>query len=255
MTKKETTAVATRDKVMTPAQVAELDKLGSWGAEDTSAADLIIPKILIMQGQSDFVNDDKIQARQGEIRDSLEGKLLAKIGESIRFIPFFFYNTWVEFTEKEKKFVFSGMHVRDRTNEDLEWEWVDNGVNKKRAKAINCYVLLENELEDGVYLPYLLSFRNTSFKEGKKLVTLVEKLKQFKLSPAHRVFELSTTKVTNEKGTWFGPEVTQVAETSEGHLFQAYQWYLKVAKGGVKVDNSDLEKEAEAATQAPSTEF
>lgn len=223
---------------------------GSWGAENTTASDLVIPKLLIMQGLSEFVTDEKIQARQGEIRDSLEGRLLAKVGEPLRVIPFYFYNTWVEFEERNGKFEFTGVTPRDHTNETAPMEWVDGGKKRRRDKTINCYVLVESELANGEFLPYLLSFSRTGFKTGKKLVTLVEKLKQFKLAPAHRVFELSTVKVQNDKGTWFGPEIQQVAETSAEHLTLAYKWYLTVSKGGVKVDNSDLAR-GEPAEAAP----
>lgn len=213
---------------------------GSWGAENTTATDLVIPKLLIMQGLSDFVTDEKLQARQGEIRDSLEGRLLAKVGEPLKVIPFFFYNTWVEFEERNGKFEFTGITPRDHTNELAPQDWEEAGKKKRRDRTINCYVLLESELGGGEFLPYLLSFSRTGFKTGKKLVTLVEKLKQFNLAPAHRVFELSAAKVSNDKGTWFGPEIAQVGETSKEHLALAYKWYMTVSKGGVKVDNSDL---------------
>lgn len=229
---------------------------GSWGAENTTASDLVIPKLLIMQGLSEFVTDEKIQARQGEIRDSLEGRLLAPVGTPLRVIPFYFYNTWVEFEERNGKFEFNGIVPRDHTNESAPMEWTEEGKKKRRDKTINCYVLVESELENGEFLPYLLSFSRTGFKTGKKLVTLVEKLKQFKLAPAHRVFELSSTKVSNDKGTWFGPEIQQVAATNPKHLELAYKWYLTVSKGGVKVDNSDLARgDAEEAAPEGAREF
>lgn len=223
---------------------------GSWGAEKSSAADLIIPKILIMQGQSKFVTDEKIQARQGELRDSLQGKLLAKPGEPIRFIPFYLYNTWIDFEKRNGKFEFVGMYERNTANEDLEWEFTKDGKEMKRTKAINAYVLLEKEL-GGVFLPYVLSFSSTSFKIGKKFVTLVEMLKQFDLAPAHKVFELSTHKASNDKGTWFAPDVEQVADTSDEHLAIAYNWYLRVVKGGVKVDTSDMSDDVTPTQEMP----
>jgi len=56
------------------------------------ANDIIIPKILPMQGLSVMVADGK--AMMGEFRDSLSGEKLGSIAEPIPFIPFHVEKVW-----------------------------------------------------------------------------------------------------------------------------------------------------------------
>ena len=78
-------------------------------------------------------------------------------------------------------------------------------------------------------------------------MTLVKMLEQAGLAPAHRIFELTSTKVENDKGTWYAPSVKKVDETSKSQLAAAYKWYKTVSAGNVRVDESSGEEESEAS--------
>lgn len=222
--------------------------MGAWGAENTVASDLVIPRILLMQAMSKMCQNDKIAARAGEIRGSLDGKLLGGKDKPLRVIPFYFTSTWVKFEMKNGKFEFIGVEDRDATNEDLPWEVEAGGKKFKNTKAINFFVLIPSEVETGEFLPYVMSFQNTSFAAGRKLVTLAEKLKQFKVPMASKVFEISVSTKQNDKGSWFIFDQVEQVGDSKDFLPTAFEWYQKVSKGGVKVDESHMEDEAVSAT-------
>lgn len=225
---------------------------GAWGAcETTTASDLIIPRLLVMQGLSDMMQDEKLGAKLGEIRESLEGRLVGSKDKPVQFIPFFMNTGWVVREKRNGKFEYLRVEERTASNDGLEWEFQEKNdegklVDMTREKTINVYLLIPQEIDRGEYLPYLFTFSRTSFKAGKVFMTLVEMLKQSRLSPAHRVFELTTVKTENEKGTWYTPEVRRVGETSQKHLAAAYEWYKTVSAGKVRVDEPEVDAQTNA---------
>lgn len=216
---------------------------GSWGSENTSSKDLIIPKILLMQGMSELVQDDK--ARLGEFRSSLDGTLLGGKDKPMSFIPFYLTKTIINYRQEGDQLKYIGEEPVTVKNADIPFETTVDGVDFRHDKCINVYCLRPEEL-DGEYLPYLLSFRRMSYRTGKKISTFFDKLKAFGKAPATRIFELSTTQQENEKGKFWVYDVEQKEATNQDQLAAAYLWYKTILGGGVQVDNSDM-KEAEIA--------
>ena len=64
---------------------AEQD-LNAWGDAPVSARDIIIPKILAMQGLSELVTDGK--AKFGDFVDSVTHQVLGSIDKPLEFVPF-----------------------------------------------------------------------------------------------------------------------------------------------------------------------
>lgn len=245
----ETSLTPAVDKALAAAGVPE----GSWGAPQATTSDLVIPRIMIMQGLSKLMQDDTLGAKLGEVRESLEGRLLGSKDKPLQFIPFFITTTWINREKINGKFEFKSQEPRTGANDDLPWDWTEKNehgkdVEFKREKAINAYVLIPSEIDTGEFLPYVLSFSKTAFKAGKKFMTLVEMLKQGGLAPAHRVFELSVQKTENEKGTWYNPEVKKLGATAPKHLAAAYKWYQTVSAGAVRVDEPVAEEATDEAT-------
>jgi len=217
---------------------------GSWGAEDTVSDDLVLPKILIVQPTSKLVQ--KYDAMPGEVRSTLDGKLLAKKGEKLEFVPFNLFQTWIHSKWGAGRWEFDSITPR-RDGDTYEYEdLVDGKPVAKHERAINAYVLLPGEIKTGSALPYVLTFKGAkTFQEGKKFTTLCKQLKMMNLAPANRVFTVRTEMTTNDKGTFGTYLLEQGGPTTDAQLDAAYTWYKEVRVKGdsIKVDNSDLESE------------
>lgn len=221
---------------------------GAWGAETADSRDILIPKILLMQGLSQAVADEK--ASMGDMVDSLSLEVLGSgrgDGKPVRFVPLFLFKTWVV---QEKlggnKFDFKEIVPFGPDNQDWEWET----DTERRDLTLNFYVLLEKDLDNPAALPYVVSFRRTSMQAGKKLSTHFSKCQLAGKPPAASVFELSAKKRENDQGTFFVYDVVQAGDNSK--LDTAYKWYLTVREGA-KVDNRDLE-DAPAKTDSTESE-
>jgi len=215
------------------------------GFEDTSigdARDLIIPKILLMQGLSKMVTDEK--ALMGEMRDSLDNMLLGNKEKPVEFIPLHMNKTWVIFEEKNGKEEFKAIVPFTMENCDWEWNTVIDGVKIRRDQAMNYFCILPSEIDTGEFMPYLISFRRTSFTAGKKLYTAKEKAKMFGRPMCSNVFKLLCRKTENDKGAFYVYDVEKSRTTTPEELKAIKPWFDIITKSSVKVDNTDLEEEA-----------
>jgi len=235
--KKEPQALAERP-MGSPMVGADVD--GAWGGEDISSQDITIPKILLMQPMSELVTDGI--AKIGEFRDSLnKSVVLGSDKNPLEFIVFGTFKNYLEFKDGEYLRTVSGdMGVL------LQEEILEDGSHIKRMRVQNIYCLLANDVAKEEAFPFVISFKSTGYKAGKDLMTYIKKLQFFQKPSAAKVFTLSCTKQTNDKGTFFVPEVGTLRDSNPEEMTQAYAWYKLLAKAKVKVDESDLTKEENA---------
>ena len=218
----------------------------AWGEEFVGAQDIVIPKILPMQGLSDLVTDGK--ATMGEFRDSVSGELLGSIVDPIVIVPFMVQKFWdimEEDDEGDFKWERSEPLIENPLeagyNDNLPWEDVVDGKRVKRIRRMNFFCLIPKEMAKGNSIPYIMSFKSTSLREGKKLFTqMYLRNKRAGKPPCAYAFALAGTKQKNDKGTYIVPNVTQVRESTPEEISEAFSWFQLVKKGGVKVDDSDL---------------
>lgn len=249
--KKTTKLEAVEENTTTAVAVAETRELGAaadlsaWGAPPSiTHKDIVIPKILPMQGLSKKVMEG--QAAFGEFRDSLNNELVGTLNKPFEFIPFFMEKVWIVFEEKNGAMKFTKTVRIDTGNEDWPYEEVVNGVKIRRDRTMNFYVLLPEEVEKGIAIPYILSFRRTSLNAGKKLATtMFVKNMAAKKTPAAMVCELGGVKTQNDKGTFVVMDIKEKRPSTNVEIAKAFEWLQPIAKGAAKVDNSDLEGEAE----------
>jgi len=185
----------------------------AWGTENIDASQLTIPKILCMQGLSQMVADG--DAQMGDIVDSLTGERLGcgreKDFAPLDFVPLYSFQEWVVY-EKMKNGELQFIEKVPFGPDNASWKW--DTEDQKRVVVMNFYVMLEKDLDDEGALPYLLSFRSTSYKAGKKLATLVKKgaLAQ-RPAPAY-TYTLTAHKDSNDKGTFYVFDVKKKGETA-----------------------------------------
>ena len=256
----ETKEVVVKE-TMTPAQLQS-----EWGVEFKPSSDMVVPKILPMQGLSKLVVERK--AMIGEFRDSLSGKLVGSIDKPFEFIPFHLVKVWdVQEQQADGSYKYSktiplveDIMSKDY-NDNLPWEGEGISADGKKVKVknirrMNYFVLLPDEIADGSAMPYILSFKSTSLKEGKKLFTsMYVRLAKAGLPPAAFTVALGGVMTTNPKGTFVVPQINQGRKTTPEELTECLNW-LKLVRGNknIKVDESDVTQEEVEVTGEP-TDF
>lgn len=235
----------------------EVMNLGSFGTENVISSDLRVPKILLMQAMSDFVQDGK--AAIGDIVDSFEGKKLGDLKSPIQIIPFFMTNTWTIKKEVNGKMEFEKIEDRGGNDVRREYEVIgQDGIKRTNHRTMNIFCLIKN---GNMSVPYMISFMNSSFgNAAQPYLNKVQLLKAEGKSPAHIVFNLGVAKEENEKGKWvsFTLEAAKdgngkdVPNTDE-EVIAAYTQYKTISgafAAGAKVDMSDVVAN-EQADQTP----
>lgn len=261
--KKETTAVAVQ-------QVPD-DLKGSWGSEGISNSDIIIPRLLLMQGLSEAVNDGVAAA--GDIIRSTTRKILAKKGDGVDFIPLMSFKSWVLSEKVADKFEYRREEPMNAANENLPWSFTaknDKGVDTewRRDQSINIYTLLADDIaragkalealsrgempaaEDAL-MPCLISFRRSSYRTGRQMLTFFKSCEQFKVPPASGVYKLSSAIEKGEKGTYHVFQAEQKGRSTVEQLGVAKDWWkiLNTAKIAIDADTLDGDHPAAVPVQ------
>lgn len=248
---------------------------GSMNQETVLKSDVVIPRLLLMQGLSDLVNDRK--AAQGDMVRSTTAEKLGDDKSPVNIIPLTFQNLWMisEDQTGKGKYEFRGYEPRTAANEAAPWDFTMNGTKWKRTKVMNLFALLPSDIEaqkeelkkfeetgdmnlDKVLLPVVISFRSTSFKAGKEVATLFAKAEAIsrqvgKAVPAYgNMLELHCHQEKNDKGAYFVFSTMAAGKTLPEHRAVAATWYETLSKGNVKVHDAE---EGEAEEVPGSSQF
>jgi hypothetical protein len=230
-------------------QKSELDEI--FGDFKIDSSDILIPKILLMQPSSVFVNDG--EAILGDFRNSVTKEKLGSITESFAFVPFHFTKCWSIVGPGGKWLRREEFKPGD---ENLPWEFDEGGVHLKRIKRIDFYGFPLKKLAEGVQLPMILSFQSTGYKEGTKILT------QFMLNISKRklpwsdVWGIKGEKRKNEDNqTYCVPMVDLVGTASEDELRVCMEWYKSIKNLSVKIiiDESDVQQEIKVESASNTT--
>ncbi len=219
------------------------------------ATDILIPKILLAQSTSKAVQDEKVTF--GQLYKSTTFEALGGKDKPVSIIPLYHTKTWVLSQKIGGKYEFRAVEPFTPENKDKPWEWTQVGQEWKREQSLNFFVLIPSEVDrdqkardlaakgeipdlDASLLPCVLSFKSTSYKAGKVLVTHFAKASDFGLPPFVSYFQLTTLKTTNDRGTFYVLDVGKGGKTNVAHLPAATKWRDIVAHSSVKIDESDL---------------
>lgn len=241
----------------------------SQSPETVLKSDVVIPKLLLMQALSDLVVEKKAVA--GDFVRSLTAEKLGDDKSPVKIIPLTFQNLWMlaEDTTGKGNYEFRGYEPRTVLNEALEWDYVQNGAKWRRTKVMNLFALLPADIEaqaaelkkfeetgempdlDKVLLPVVISFRNTSFKAGKEVVTLFAKAESLSRQIGKPVpvfgqtLQLGCYLDKNDKGSFYVLETKPAGKTEDGYKEIAASWYNTLTQMGaaVVIDESDLKEE------------
>lgn len=248
-------------------QEKNLPSTQSTSSEQVLKSDVVIPKLLLMQGLSELVAARK--AAQGDMVRSTTGEKLGDDTHPVQVIPLTFQNLWMLSEKIGNKYEFRGYEPRTSANEAAPWDFKAGGTDWKRTKVMNLFALLPADIEaqkaamaefetsgnmdlDKVLLPVVIPFRNTSFKAGKDIATLFAKAEAIsrqvgKTIPAYgNMVSLKCEQQKNDKGAFFVFATEPAGKTSPEHREAAASWYGTLSSGAanIQVDAAD---ESEAA--------
>ena len=205
--------------------------LGEWGANELSTQDIVIPKILLMQGLSELVSSGK--AKLGDYMDSVNETKLGGVDSPIEIIPFQMEKFWIHQKFNGKRFEYIKTEKMTAENQSLPWLYQENGVDHRRMYTFNFYVLVP-----GQTLPYLLNFSSTSAKAGKELATQMYTTNAInKLPPPAMVMELGCKIDKNDDGTFAVKTVKPKRKANFEEISSAFEWFKTFKSTTVKVDD------------------
>jgi len=244
-------------------QLMAMEAEGAWGTEGVLSNDLILPRLMLMQALSKFVSDDTISAKAGEVRDSIDGRLLGSAKAPVKVIAFFNTTTWVINKETNGKFEFNKILPRVE-GERKEYEEVIEGEKYRNSACINLYCLIYDDLKTGMVAPYEVSFKSFSFKNaGRSFAQLASKLKSNGKPLASVVFEIGVKKEENDKGQFYAYTLAfakdkdgKVLMATDEELAQAYGQYKQIS-AAYKSNRlkTEVESDEVSSTAAAPSEF
>lgn len=248
MSKKNNKEVAKQEKF----EVGE--KLEDWGQnEEFRSRDLFIPKLLTIQKTSDKFADGT--AKYGEVRDTLNNKLIGSPDKPFIVIPFLMQKIWViSEGAPGSRPKFKEIIPMTSGNEDLQWETVVGNLRTQRDYTYQFYCLLPDEIKEGTSTPYILPLSRSNRGSGSKMASVMYmRNKKAGIPPAGMAIEISLKEKTNDDGSWYTNLIKVDRSTTAVELKEAFEWFNTVKASDVKIDNSDLEKgeSGEATREAP----
>lgn len=220
---------------------------------EISAEDIVIPRLLAMQGMSPKVLEG--DASFGEVRDTLNWEVhgSAKAGKAeakpVEFLPFFMKKAWIikkELQPGKWKTVEMIKVTPGNEKDDPFQKWEDSeGVTTMRQFA---YIYLG--LVRGQNIPYSIAFRGASRAAGKTLYTMsfasksilnVPKEESWKKYPCSQWVNITPTKQTKEDSTFivFEPSLGKSALPEE--FAKAMEWLstFKTNADSIKMMDDD----------------
>lgn len=251
--------------------------------QQTSAlkGDILIPRILLMQGSSQLVKDRKAQV--GDIVRSGNGERLGgstgpdSPAEAVDVIPLALSQSWTIMSGDGKTFL--GTEPRDASNDAFPWEFVDQatGEEKRRLKTIDAIVMVAQDIErihgqggvevdeegipldldSSVILPHAVSFKSTGFTAGKGVSTFFARVEALMKThpltrPYHFTLPLTCTVDSDSENEWYVFEVGTAKRTKSELVPESKTWFETVAtKKYVLQDEASAEQSVEEAITQP----
>ena len=227
--------------------------LGKIGQED-----LALPFLKILGQLSPEVNkrDGKYVegAEPGMIYNSVSGDLYDGV-KGIDVIPCFYKLEYIEWKDRGEgpgapvAIYDSSSDIMSKTKPDANYkDRLPNG--NYIEKTASHFVIITGDSPSTA----LIAMKSTQLKISRKWNSMMSgiklKGKNVLYTPASfsHIYKLKTTQMSNDKGTWFGWEVSKVGPISDASIYQqAKSFSESISKGAVKAKHGE-EKPAESSS-------
>jgi hypothetical protein len=198
----------------------------AWGDTDVSTDDLILPKILLMQGLSELVAQG--DAKMGDIINSLTSTVVGDEKKPVALLPFYCRKSWVIEKWDGSKFQYE-KSIPD-IGEKLPYDEEINGVKYKNSHQYEFFCLTEDKS-----IPHILTFRGKSHKTGKQLFTQMYVInKSLAKTPAAYWINLGCNRDKNDKGTFMVWSFKPTHESTQQDITDCLKWIPIVSIAVVK---------------------
>ena len=219
--------------------------LGTIGQED-----LALPFLKILGQLSPEVNkrDGKYVegAEPGMIYNSVSGELYDGV-KGINVIPCFYKLEYIEWKDRGEglgapvAIYDSSSDIMSKTKPDANYkDRLPNG--NYIEKTASHFVIVEGDSPSTA----LISMKSTQLKISRKWNSMMSGIKMkgangmFTPASFSHIYKLKTTQMSNDKGTWFGWEVSKVGPVTDKGLYdQAKSFSDSISKGAVKAKHGE----------------
>ena len=248
--------VAEKKTAPLPANMFEDDAakgLGKIGQED-----LALPFLKILGQLSPEVNkrDGKYVegAEPGMIYNSVSGDLYDGV-KGIDVIPCFYKLEYIEWKDRGEgvgapvAIYDSSSDIMSKTKPDANYkDRLPNG--NYIEKTASHFVIIQGDSPSTA----LISMKYTQLKISRKWNSMMSGIKMngkngmFTPASFSHIYKLKTTQMSNDKGTWFGWEVSKVGPITDGSLYdQAKGFSDSISKGSVKAKHGEEKPKDQAS--------
>ena len=219
--------------------------LGAIGQED-----LALPFLKILGQLSPEVNkrDGKYVegAEPGMIYNSVSGELYDGV-KGIDVIPCFYKLEYIEWKDRGEglgapvAIYDSSSDIMSKTKPDANYkDRLPNG--NYIEKTASHFVIVEGDSPSTA----LISMKSTQLKISRKWNSMMSGIKMkgangmFTPASFSHIYKLKTTQMSNDKGTWFGWEVSKIGPVTDKGLYdQAKSFSDSISKGAVKAKHGE----------------
>ena len=240
--------VAEKKSAGLPANMFEDDAakgLGAIGQED-----LALPFLKILGQLSPEVNkrDGKYVegAEPGMIYNSVSGELYDGV-KGIDVIPCFYKLEYIEWKDRGEglgapvAIYDSSSDIMSKTKPDANYkDRLPNG--NYIEKTASHFVIVAGDSPSTA----LISMKSTQLKISRKWNSMMSGIKMkgangmFTPASFSHIYKLKTTQMSNDKGTWFGWEVSKIGPVTDKGLYdQAKAFSENISKGSVKAKHGE----------------
>ena len=248
--------VAEKKSAGLPANMFEDDAakgLGTIGQED-----LALPFLKILGQLSPEVNkrDGKYVegAEPGMIYNSVSGELFDGV-KGIDVIPCFYKLEYIEWKDRGEglgapvAIYDSSSDIMSKTTPDANYkDRLPNG--NYIEKTASHFVIVAGDSPSTA----LISMKSTQLKISRKWNSMMSGIKMkgangmFTPASFSHIYKLKTTQMSNDKGTWFGWEVSKVGPVTDKGLYdQAKGFSDSISKGAVKAKHGEEKPKDQAS--------
>ena len=232
-----------------PADVFEED--AAKGLGNIGQQDLALPFLKILGQLSPEINkrDGKYVegSEPGMIFNSVSGDLYDGV-KGIDVIPCFYRLEYIEWRDRGEgmgapiNIYPSSSDIISKTTPDANYkDRLPNG-NYVEKTASHFVIILEDVLSSTA----LISMKSTQLKISRKWNSMMSGMKMkgknglFTPASFSHIYKLKTTQLTNDKGTWFGWEVSKKGPLTSSTLYtQAKAFSESIAKGSVRAKHGE----------------
>lgn len=252
LAKKKETALAVVDNAM-------FEQDAHDGMGNISSEDVALPFLKLLSQLSPEIESVK-GAKAGMIYNTVSGEVYDGI-QGIKVIPCHYERKYIEWQPRGQG---SGapIAVHPATSDIMtktfrkpgeSKDYLDNG--NYIENSAQHYVMIV--CDDGTCSPALLVLKSTQLKKSRKWNSMMMTLKMngkngpFTPPSYSHVYRLTSSKESNDKGTWYGWEVERVGPVEDALVYQSAKAFaLSVKQGEVNVKH-DQEEGAKATSDVP----